>query len=226
MLAGAAVVVAISTFMFGYVTGSEFNPQTFDRRRFGFYEIPLVRLQVTPLSRSIVTGDVEAHLQLQKYVTPVAGAPERWHLISFRRSTYEPPATDVQILQRYLDARDDAFGRYWLGWSTKQPKLAKILWPEVARYARADLYLLLPPLFSLAKKNPTRQSSLASFAACNSANSPNTSCACKKQQTLVSDAAAMSQLDQRIKQLSEVSADLKSPAQPTTTAVKEKSTPE
>jgi hypothetical protein len=152
VLAGCAVVVALATYMFGYVSGYEFNPQTFERRRFGFYEIPLVRLQVTPLWRNDASGAVEQLVRSHNYVTPTKGAPEQWDLISFRRSTYKPVPTDPLILQRYLDAQDAARSPFWQDWSVEHPDLAKILWPEVARLARMDLYVLLPPLFDLARE--------------------------------------------------------------------------
>src|SRR4051812_28097777 len=132
VLTACAVVILLVTFMFGSVRGHEFNPQTFDRRDFGFYEIPLIRLQVTPLYRTESTGDVETLLQAQKYVqpdlqaAPDPQAPDVWRLISFRRSSYTPPPTDVQILIRYLDARDDKHNHYWHEWSVKHATLAAI----------------------------------------------------------------------------------------------------
>lgn len=144
-------MIVLATFLFGYVGGYEFNPQTFARRHFGFYEIPLIRWQVTPLYRVDYNGEVEQLVQAQKYVTPEPQAPEQWHLIYFRRSTHVPPPTDVQILARYLDAADSDSNNYWHEWSIKHPDLAPILWPEVARLGRLELYVLVPPLFELAK---------------------------------------------------------------------------
>jgi hypothetical protein len=152
VLTGCAVVIVLATFLFGYVTGYEFNPQTFARRRFGFYEIPLVRLQVTPLFRVDSNGEVEDLVQTQKYVTPRPGAAEEWHLMTFHRSTHTPPPTDAQILGRYLDAETSESGTYWYEWSVQHPDLAPILWPEVARLARLELYVLMPPLFELARQ--------------------------------------------------------------------------
>jgi len=159
ILTGVLVVVALVTAVFGGVGGTEFNPESFERRHFGFYEIPLIRLQITPLWRSEDNGEVEDLVITQKYVTPTPGAPETWHLIGLQRSSHTPPPTDVQILARYLDARDENHQVYWADWSTDHPDMAAVLWPEVARLARLELYPLLPPLFELARNSE----SLATF---------------------------------------------------------------
>jgi hypothetical protein len=151
VLSVAAVLLLLVTFVFGSVHGTEFNPQTFERRMFGFHEIPLVRLQVTPLWRTEANGAVEQLIIAQPYVKPEPNAPEQWHLISLTRRNYKQPPTDVQILARYLDAQDEDEESYWTEWSIKHPELAAIFWPEVARLARLEQYVLLPPLFELAR---------------------------------------------------------------------------
>lgn len=151
VLSAAAVVLLLVTFAIGSVSGTEFNPQTFERRWFSFYEIPLVRLQVTPLWRVGANGDVEDLVIAQKYVTPPPKAPEQWELISLVRRNYKQPPTDVQILVRYLDANDEDRDSYWTQWSIKHPEMAALLWPEAARLARLEQYVLLPPLFELAR---------------------------------------------------------------------------
>lgn len=151
ILTGTAVVIVLATFMFGGVHGTEFNPNTFERRRFGYYEIPLLRLQVTPLYREEAGGDLEGLVQT-RYVKPIPNAPETWHLISFRRSAAAEQPTDARILARYLEAHDETRNSYWHEWSVKHPERAALLWPEVARLARLELYPLLPPLFECARQ--------------------------------------------------------------------------
>jgi hypothetical protein len=151
VLAASAVVLLLVTFIFGAVSGTEFNPQTFERRMFGFHEIPLLRLQVTPLWRVEANGGVEQLVTTQNYVTPDAKNTDEWHLIAMVRRNYKQPPTDVQILARYLDAKDEEDDSYWANWSTKHPEMAAIFWPEVARLARLEQYVLLPPLFELAR---------------------------------------------------------------------------
>jgi len=151
ILSATAVVLLLAVFIFGGVYGTEFNPQTFERRMFGFHEVPLLRLQVTPLWRVDSSGDVEQLVTTQKYVTPDPAAPETWHLVSLVRRNSRLPPTDVQILARYLDAKDEDHDSYWSSWSSNHPEMAAIFWPEVARLARLEQYILLPPLFELAR---------------------------------------------------------------------------
>lgn len=151
IITGCAVMLALMTFVFGLVTGYEFNPQTFERRMFGFYEIPLLRLQVLPLWRAEANGEVEELVTSTPYVLPEPNAPEQWHLISMQRSSQKSPPTDVQILARCLDAQDEHADSFWAEWSIKHPECATILWPEVARLARLELYVLMPPLFEAAR---------------------------------------------------------------------------
>jgi hypothetical protein len=163
VLAGCGVVIALATYLFGRVEGVEFNPHSFERRQFSFYEIPLLRLQVTPLSRTIHSGEVEQLVKTQKYVVPPPGVSPQWHLVSLRRNSLESPPTDALILQRYFDASDDDSHRFWHEWSVAHPALAKVLWTAVARYAQHDLYLLLPPLFELASNAQEESSFVASL---------------------------------------------------------------
>ena len=50
----------------------------------------------------------------------------------------------------YLDAQDSEGNNVWLEWSKKNPKLAAVLWPAVAKVCRQELYLFVPELLALA----------------------------------------------------------------------------
>jgi len=45
----ATLLVFMLTLWFGGVHGTEFSPQTFERRSYSFYELPLVGVQVTAI---------------------------------------------------------------------------------------------------------------------------------------------------------------------------------
>src|SRR5436190_1923997 len=124
VLSATAVVVLLGTFLFGSVHGYEFDPQSFERRSFGFYEIPLLRWQITPLWRAEANGELEELVIAQKYVLPEKNAPPDWHLISLERQNSKLPPTDVKILARYLDAQDEHSHSYWAQWSLKHPEMA------------------------------------------------------------------------------------------------------
>lgn len=149
LLAGCVVVVFVSTLLFGHVSGQEFDPETFARRRFSFYELPLVRWQVTPLYHTDMSGEIEQLVKSQSYVTP-SGASQ-WHLLSLNRSSSKAPPTDAAILARYLDAQGEKYSIWWGDWSIRNPAQAKVLWPSVATLARLELYTSLPPVFETAR---------------------------------------------------------------------------
>ena len=46
-LLGATLLVFVVTVLFGAVHGVEFCPQTFERRSYSYYELPLVHIQMT-----------------------------------------------------------------------------------------------------------------------------------------------------------------------------------
>ena len=147
LLAGGLIFL-IAVIMRGFVMGQEFSPDRFDRRFFSYYEIPLIRLQLTPISRSPMTSDLETHLQTNKYVPKPISAKTRWHRVTVGRvgSIWNGEAS---ILCTYLDTQvgEDPL---WLAWTKQHPKLAKEFWPEVVRLARRNRYKFLPDLFDLA----------------------------------------------------------------------------
>ena len=144
------IVVGLASLIFGGVTGEEFNPYTFQRRKFYFFEIPLLRWQVYPLVRSAASGDVEEWVETSGCLPKKKSDPEAWHLFAFRRSAAVSPEFDAAILKTYLDTRDAQKKYYWYDWSIEHPQMAKILWPAVARFARLNLYLVIPHFFQLA----------------------------------------------------------------------------
>lgn len=148
ILAGVALVTGIATLMFGRVTGTEFAPDSFEHREYSYYELPIVRLKITPVWRTTSRSDFEQKLVNDGSVVPV-NPPARWDLVrAFRRGQIWREG-DAQILQEYL-APYGPSSQYWTQWSDREPKLAAVLWPEVAKAARADLYILVPDLFEIA----------------------------------------------------------------------------
>jgi tetratricopeptide (TPR) repeat protein len=148
---GLAIVVAVATLIFGHISGEEFCPDTFTRRSFAYFEIPLLGLQVSPISRKDITNGLASHLATNKYVTVTTqqDPPPPWHLVMSMRSGMVTLYGDAAILCMYLDAQDDT-GFYWQEWTEKHPELAKALWPLVAQTACQRLYLFIPDLFELA----------------------------------------------------------------------------
>jgi 3-methyladenine DNA glycosylase AlkC len=152
-LLAATLLVFMATLWFGGVHGTEFSPQTFERRSYSFYELPLIRKQVTAIRHDDLTGVAETFLTSKNYVaTPPAGAPQDWHIIVGSQGTKMFHKGDASILMQYLDSKDSADYHRWVKWSEDHPKLAKVLWPAVQRLAQDDLYIFIPDLFLLAKQ--------------------------------------------------------------------------
>jgi hypothetical protein len=148
----AAVFVLLTTVIrYGFVHGEEFAPDTFQRRSYRYYELPLIRLKITPVKRTVHRPSLEEMLVNKSYV-PKKEPPDRWDLVAAYRGVSPWRQGDAQLLCDYLDAEDttDNFRNYWEKWTEDHPELAKVLWSEIAQLARRDLYALIPPLFERA----------------------------------------------------------------------------
>jgi len=159
IVACAGVVLLLGTLRYGLVQGDEFAPDTFQRRTYWYYELPLVRIKVTPVKRRVDRHQLERLLVAKQYITPNA-PPKRWDLIEARRGGKAWRQGDAQILTLYLDAydADKNWTSFWETWTTAHPTLAGVLWPEIAALARRDLYWMIPPLFEQAVGHDTAAS--------------------------------------------------------------------
>jgi hypothetical protein len=156
VLVGGSITV-LGVLASGNVSGTEFSPTTFSTRTFGYCEIPLVHLQVTPVVRVAQSGPLETLLQAEKLLPPATGqSTEAWHLVSVERAGVVQQG-DAELLVKYL--RGSSFGTNpaAMEWTQKNPELAKVFWPIVARLARRNEYLLAPDLFELARTKNTPQ---------------------------------------------------------------------
>lgn len=149
-LLGVTLGVFVLTVMFGGVHGLEFCPQTFERRSYSFYELPVLRIQVTGERNEDLTGPTEQYIQSQKYFTAGTGKKE-WHVLVGSQGTRVRRPGDAGILIHYLDARQNGDSRRWVQWSEKNEELAQVLWPAVQQLAVSDAYVFIPDLFDLAK---------------------------------------------------------------------------
>jgi len=146
----ATLFVFLATVTFGAVHGTEFCPQTFERRSYSFYELPLVHIQMTGERHEDLTGDTEKHITSNKYIAPGTGKKD-WHVLVGSRGTRLRRPGDAGILLQYLDAEESSNVYRWIRWSEQNNNLAKVLWPAVQRVALHDMYIFVPELFDLAK---------------------------------------------------------------------------
>ena len=132
----------------GHVSGQEFSPTHFQTREFSFYEIPLLHMQITPIRRTLQTGTVGTYLRQKSLIVTPPGPADVWHLAQITRGlTGETPA-DASFL---TDPLQMEFGgnEHWRQWSMDHPKRAAVLWPQVQKIAKRELYLLIPSLLDL-----------------------------------------------------------------------------
>ncbi len=156
VLAGALMIVWTGTLLFGQVSGEEFAPDTFERRSYTYFELPVVRVQVTPVWRTVHRPQLEQALVDGRYIASQS-PPGRWDLAVSVRLGQIWREGDAHILTRYLDAWNVEGELHWLEWTTSNPARARIFWPEIARLAQQELYLFMPELFALAAMPATAQ---------------------------------------------------------------------
>ena len=133
---------------FGVASGREFSPDQFDRRRFTFLQLPLVRAQITPVRRKPVANDLDRHLKSSGLVV-VKQKAARWDVAQLD-GPLGPRYGDANILWSYLEMSDVERNLVWLTWTKKHPTQAKLLWPAVQEMAQANAYVVVPQLFELA----------------------------------------------------------------------------
>lgn len=149
------IVVLYAVLYFGSVKGEEFSPDSFRRRRFAFLELPLIRVQITPIHHTDTTNDLEKHLTTKKLLPKPAKPENRWDLVAASQGIHSRTQGDAGILCQYLDAVDQDGDSIWLTWSKENVELAKVVWPAVAKVARQELYSFIPELFVLARSATT-----------------------------------------------------------------------
>lgn len=133
----------------GHVSGEEFAPTHFQLRKFSFYEIPVLHIQITPIRRSGSTPPTATYVRQTGLIRPQKGVPTTWHLGDFSRGVGSAPG-DAQLLLEQLKLESGGDG-YWRSWSVDHPARAKIFWPIIQKLAQRELYVAMPPLFELAQ---------------------------------------------------------------------------
>lgn len=136
----------------GSVSGTEFSPDTFERRFYTYVEIPFFHIQISPIIRERLPSALLKHLKNNNYITEAEILNPRWDIIYESRLKPNSPRCDARLLWQYLDRQNAGAEQSWLRWSKENPKLAKVFWPAIAKVARMKHYLLVPELFRLARQ--------------------------------------------------------------------------
>lgn len=153
---GVLAFILFVILVVGGISGEEFSPQSFTRRYYSYWQIPILHIQVWPVRNEPASNSVTGYLTQNKFISAAEG-PIRWDLVhsSTIRSVWQQG--DAAILTRYLDTFDPESSDYfWITWTKTHGKLAALLWPAVARLARANRYYRLPAVFdsALVAKDP------------------------------------------------------------------------
>ena len=148
------VIILILAFLinaYGFVTGVEFSPESFQRRAFQYYEMPGVQWQIASVKHKDMPVATITYLRQNGFLPATTGEP-RWDLVSSRRGSNNPGHQgDAEILMEFLTTRDESNQYTWITW-TKRAKLpqSKFFWSAVAKVCRQDLYIMLPDMFAIA----------------------------------------------------------------------------
>jgi hypothetical protein len=151
-----AVILLIVVRTQGYVEGNEFSPTHFQQRKFSFYELPLIHVQITPIRRSANNSKTADHVRLTGLIKQYTGPPATWHLANISRGLTGTTPRDPNLLIDLLNLEDNG-ALYWEQWSTNNKPRAQILWPIIQKLAERELYILMPSLFEIAQLEQTPQ---------------------------------------------------------------------
>ena len=159
-IAGLSVLVLLAvlayvTITLGHVYGEEIASETFQRRKFNYFQLPIIELQISGITRTDSTGELENFLIDEKIISVAATKtpPDesiRWDLVNANRFGVIFMRGEAEILCHYLDAKDADEKNVWIEWSEENPKLAKVIWPAVVSVAQQELYIFVPELLDLA----------------------------------------------------------------------------
>ncbi len=140
-IAGCAIPFGIFLFWFGNISGEEFSPDDFTRRRFHYNKMPLFGIVVQGIKYDDTTPVFEQTLFADGFLGKTTNGNQAWHLISDNTSDQDSPDFDAKYLTAYLDLVDDTNISIWDQWNRKYPNLAVEFWPIIAGLARESLYL-------------------------------------------------------------------------------------
>ena len=158
---GTAIIVGL----FGRVEGEEFCPQRFTVRRFRYYQIPFLHLQVAPVTFSPSSrgnGPLSTYLRTKKMLSS-SGSKVRWDIVYLGEVSLDSSRGDAEILIQYLEQPGAIGTKSWLDW-TKDPEheeVGRFLWPLISKMAEDHLYILMPDVFDWARAATDRDAFVA-----------------------------------------------------------------
>jgi hypothetical protein len=150
-----AVAAIVTIVLFGGVAGEEFCPQRFTVRQFSYYQIPFLKLQITPVTFSTSSrgnSPLVNHLR-RNQLLGASSNTLHWDVVSMSDVSQIADRGDAEILLKYLEQPGAKGAEDWFAW-TKNPQhgeVSRLLWPLIGRLAREGLYILMPEIFDAAR---------------------------------------------------------------------------
>jgi hypothetical protein len=156
VVGGLAFILLFFLVAFGQVEGQEFSPDSLALRRFSYMQLPLVNIQVTPPTRTTLPSPLTKYLRQQRFDrNGKQAATTRWDVVYAVGSRLNYRG-DADIVRQYLVSKNDDGDNPWVVWSEENPKLARVIWPEVVQAIRQRHYVLLPRMLELAESAGSR----------------------------------------------------------------------
>lgn len=145
-------IVALYLYASGARSGTEFSPDDFSRRSFGYSQMPWLNWVVHKKKYSDISSPLD--LVADGLITVRKTDKKTWHLTSDSGSAAViSHDCDARFLTNYLDLvddRNDDRNNYWVAWNEDYPRTAKIFWPFIADLARHEMYLRIPDIMKMA----------------------------------------------------------------------------
>ena len=126
----------------GYMTGEEFSPDDFSRRRFSYNQMPFFKINLWGIGYEDSTPVFAQTLLNDGLLGPgTAPARKNWDLIGDSWTNQLSPDLDASLLCKVLDIKDHTNNSVWTDFNDEHPKLAAKFWPIIANMARSGLYI-------------------------------------------------------------------------------------
>jgi len=138
------------------VSGSEFDPRTYEIRFFSYRASPFTGRQTSGLVRSTQASLMGEMLMRGSWLAPDL-TTDHWDLISDSTVNRSPDwlAADWGRL-----VQEPQFVLGWETWSQSHPQAAAILWPAVSELGREGCYDEIVPLLETVNPKPPRRQDL------------------------------------------------------------------
>jgi hypothetical protein len=149
--------LVIGSILFGYfsttlVTGVEFEPHTWQIRRFTFRADPLTKFQWTGIRHDSTVLSVDPVIAA-RLDQSLAAQPSRWDLATitqFGNNQPGPAEIVVRLLTHHGYTGTGKPLQFWVEWTNQDPDRATVFWQAIQRLTVFQAYAEIPGMLELA----------------------------------------------------------------------------